>query len=280
MTIKHRTIALPIWDELDPEVIKKFIFSGNIQDVYTIEFSKPRHSLDTLQDLTKEDFGGRLFSMDVVDPIYKSQSPYAMFARPELVLKLKNMLSVLPLHLGLAVYEAFRPVSLQQSYFISKAVALATQYPDLDNSQLYEETSKWVAPFLDGLIPPHCTGGAIDLVLVDLSNHRFADMGKFGVLWGENKVSATLADGLTPQQKQNRLHFINAAVYAGLKNYAKEYWHLSYGDQMWGKLTGQLALFGPVRNPEFDPDLHTICKSKSELMQMIRSKVVSTPTLP
>ena len=272
MLIKYRTVSYS-GVKPDERVVKEFIFDGTLESLRRIQFLKSSPDSDSLIDLTTQDFGGRLFPMDQFQPIYKSESHYAMFARPELVARLKTMLSVLPESLGVAVYEAFRPVSLQQSYFISKAVELGHQHPDWDNHRLYDETSKWVAPFLDGSIPPHCTGAAIDLVLVDLGNNELLDMGKFGVLWGENKVAATLADGLTPMQKQNRLHLIKAAFNAGLKNYAKEYWHLSYGDQMWGALTNNLALFGPVMKPEFDPNLHTICKSKEELMQMIRVKI-------
>ncbi|NDD66526.1 hypothetical protein EBZ35_02605 [bacterium] len=264
----NRHIALPRYG------VKEAIFDGDIADlagVRVVEKDPETH----LVNLSTIGFDGRLCAMASCDARYQSRSLYAMYARPELAEKIKLMLAILPLHLGIAVYEAFRPVSLQQTYFIAKAVELGKEYPSWSDDRLYRETSKWVAPFLDGCIPPHCTGGAIDLVLFDVATKTLVDMGKFGVLWGENPIAATLSKGLSDAQKRHRTLLMHAAVFAGLSNYGKEYWHVAYGDQMWGALNDRRAVFGPVKNEAYDPDIHTICHDKPALMKRIRDTMQS-----
>jgi|GEM_PF-625064 len=270
MTPLHRHLALSRYGYDDS--VERAIFKGDIAAVGSVPI-KERDPSTQLVNLLDRGGDQRLRAMATCDARYQSRSAYAMYARPELATKLKSMLSVLPLHLGLAIYEAFRPLSLQQTYFITKAVELGKANPGWSDEALYRETSKWVAPFLDGAVPPHCTGGAIDLVLVDLASGELVDMGKFGVLWGENPVAATLSDGITDAQRQYRMCFMRAAVSAGLKNYGREYWHVAYGDQMWGALTNQVAVFGRVHNSAYDPDLHTVCDNQAALMKRIRQEI-------
>ena len=32
----------------------------------------------------------------------------------------------------------------------------------------------------------------------------------------------------------------------GFTSYAEEWWHFDYGDQFWGSITGQDAIYGPI----------------------------------
>lgn len=53
--------------------------------------------------------------------------------------------------------------------------------------------------------------------------------------------------GLNPLERTvllNRRMLFNALKAVGIENYEEEWWHYSHGDQMWGRKTGRLAIYG------------------------------------
>jgi len=175
----------------------------------------------------------------------KSSSSYSRL-RNLVVEKLLKAQSLLPAGLQLLIIEGHRPLTLQKRYFDDYSKELANLHPDWNTDTLYKEASKFVAP--PAIIPPHSTGGAVDLTLADSSGHEL-DMGTRVNADPEesNNACFTVAENISQFSKENRQILIDAMLNAGFVNYPTEWWHWSYGDRYWAYVTKQPhAIFGSV----------------------------------
>ena len=165
-------------------------------------------------------------------------------ARAGVAERLRRAQEACPPSVKLLVVEAFRTLALQRHYFERDLERVAEQYPDWDEQAVYEFTARYVAP--PDIVPPHCTGGALDLTLVregvqlDLGTPINADP-EVG-----DGACHTDAEGLGPEQRANRDLLIEVMAGAGFANYPAEWWHWSYGDRYWAHVTGAPhAIYGP-----------------------------------
>src|SRR5579871_4128108 len=94
--------------------------------------------------------------------------------------KLKVAQSMLPDHLKFCLYEGYRDLDLQQKIFKERYDNLQKEHPELTHHDIFIESTKFVSPIinLDGSIniPPHSTGAAIDVYLID-QEENVVDMG-------------------------------------------------------------------------------------------------------
>lgn len=167
-------------------------------------------------------------------------------------------LATIDLHLksqgfALHLHDGWRPIEVQ-SYFhdIWLPARLRERRPELSGDALREEVERyWAAPTVDASSPaPHATGGAVDLTIT------FAD--------GEPLWMGSLFDDASPlahldrferggdgesfsdeEAQANRRIVYWTMTAAGFVGHPDEWWHYSYGDQTWAKLTGApAALYG------------------------------------
>ncbi len=131
--------------------------------------------------------------------------------------------------LQIKLFEGLRDLSTQKQLFDFKLEELRKKNPELTEEQLYEETSKWVSPYINN-VPTHSTGAAVDIALYSKKAEKFCDMGRFNT---SGPAAPTFSDSpsLTQEQQKTRLLFLIAATKAGLINYLYEFWHFSYGDK-------------------------------------------------
>ena len=152
----------------------------------------------------------------------------------------------LPDGIKFLIIEGYRPLSLQTRYFNNYLNKLKQTHPDWDDKKLYEEAGKYVAP--PDIIPPHTTGGAVDLTLID-STGKELGMGTEINESPEESLNKVYTDSpdISETAKTNRQILINAMTKAGFVNYPYEWWHWSYGDRYWAYITNQqFALFGSI----------------------------------
>lgn len=145
----------------------------------------------------------------------------------------------LPKNLQFCIYEGYRSLSLQQFLFDQRFKTILSLHSDWSDEQIFEETIKMVSPVInrDGSqnIPPHSTGGAIDIYLVDQEGN-FIDMGIHPKDWMTDKdgsLSKTDSKAISKQAQENRKIMSHALKHVGFINYPAEYWHWSYGDKYW-----------------------------------------------
>jgi D-alanyl-D-alanine dipeptidase len=162
--------------------------------------------------------------------------------------------------LRLHVYDAWRPHAVQ-AYFHDQWVpdALRKNRPDLTGEALDREVSRyWAPPSTDPARPsPHSTGGAFDLTLTWQDGEPLF-MG--GIFDDASVISHTdhfdgqkAAEAFSfsaEEARANRRLLFWVMTEAGFANYPDEWWHYSWGDQMWAAQTGApAAIYGAAQPP-------------------------------
>ncbi|MCE3045579.1 M15 family metallopeptidase [Legionella sp. 16cNR16C] len=173
--------------------------------------------------------------------------------REEVFHRLLKAQSLLPAGLQFCLYEAYRSLDLQKALFDERYEQLQALHPDWSHEERFNETMKLISPVinLDGTknVPPHGTGAAIDVYLLDESGNPL-DMGIHPKDWMTDidaHISTTNSRSISERARANRDIMSRALLSAGFVNYPTEYWHWSYGDRYWAFMTGQSqACYGCV----------------------------------
>ena len=143
------------------------------------------------------------------------------------------------------IFDAYRPVSVQQFMvdytFLEVAQSQNLTPEDLTDQQrqdiLQQVYQFWAIPNLDpAMPPPHSTGAAIDVTLVDEMGAAI-DMGSPIDELSERSFPNHFTEGSTFYQHRQILNEVMAI--AGFKRHWNEWWHFSYGDQIWAWLMRQ-----------------------------------------
>jgi len=173
--------------------------------------------------------------------------------RKTVYLKLLEAQKNLPLGFKLCLYEGYRSLDLQKKLFEDRYNLVNSNNPTMEHNEIFWETAKLVSPVtnLDGSrnIPPHSTGAAIDVYLVD-SNGEIIDMGIRAADWMQDidgSISKTNSSIISLTAKHNRQIMSDALTKAGFVNYLGEYWHWSYGDRYWAYFSQKSkAIYGTI----------------------------------
>ncbi|MBP9752273.1 MAG: hypothetical protein KBD31_00460 [Proteobacteria bacterium] len=225
------SIAVKAWKEpfVDNDIASNILYNSISSD--DLNFIRVTENGEELIDL-KNINHPRLKPLSSMDHTILDLDPNCSKVRFGVFKRLLNMLDLLPENIGIAYFEGLRPLYLQKQYFDKKFKEMASIIENAESA--YIEASKSVAPFIDN-IPPHSTGGAIDMTLYKCVDFNYIplDMGKFDVTTGEKNQQETFSENTSKEQRINRLLLVNAAIKAGFVNYGFEWWHYSYGDRAW-----------------------------------------------
>jgi len=132
-----------------------------------------------------------------------------IFIRKTVYEKLKQAQKLLPQGLRFCLYEGYRSLQLQKTLFDNRFVKIKAAHPDWTHAELFAETIKMVSPVinLDGSdnIPPHSTGGAVDVYLIDEKNNAI-DMGIHPQNWMEDdgSISETTSQKISKEAQHHR----------------------------------------------------------------------------
>jgi zinc D-Ala-D-Ala dipeptidase len=148
------------------------------------------------------------------------------------------------------IFDAYRPVEVQQ-YMVDYTFHQTIRDRQLDLANLSEAQQQliwddvyqiWAIPSFDlATPPPHSTGAAIDITLVDEAG-RLVDMGSSIDEMSDRSLPAYFANSLDPieiQYHQNRQLLDRIMTANGTIRHPSEWWHFSYGDQLWAWLKHQ-----------------------------------------
>jgi len=163
------------------------------------------------------------------------------------------------------IFDAYRPVEVQQFMvdytFTELAKAQGYELPVSEDKrqEILEQVYQfWAVPSLNPATPPpHSTGAALDVSLVD-KNHQPIDMGSPIDEISPRSYPDYFANSSSAEEQQYHRHreLLRKAMFAaGFKQHLNEWWHFSLGDQMWAWLTNQedninpvIARYGCVKN--------------------------------
>ena len=93
-------------------------------------------------------------------------------------------------------------------------------------------------------IPPHTTGGAIDVSLVDNSGKEINLSEPFTKYYQEPKLRSKR---ITKKAQELRLLLNEVMIKNGFAPNPREYWHFSYGDAHWGAYYKKKAIYSEIK---------------------------------
>jgi D-alanyl-D-alanine dipeptidase len=161
---------------------------------------------------------------------------------------LAERLSVAALALGdsyqLIIRAGHRPIEVQLTILNDCASDYKLQHPGESDAAALEYARTFVSDPSTSL-PPHVAGAAVD---VDVRNTSTGELLDFGSSVNDFTEESFLHYGnLTAEQQKNRLLLLTSMLGAGLASYRSEWWHYSYGDQVWAWFYGEeTSLYSPI----------------------------------
>lgn len=163
--------------------------------------------------------------------------------------------------MSLFLFDAWRPQAIQRYFHDHWFPAwLRANRPEVTEAEIPDlVASYWAAPTAASAgaaspsPSPHSTGAALDctLTLADGSQawmgSLFDDVTECAHTDAFERRPLTSMSDLTA--RRNRRILYNAMSAEGFANNPTEWWHFSWGDQMWARLTGNAAAFYGATEP-------------------------------
>ena len=194
--------------------------------------------------------------MSLGAPYLTGVDPWVL--RPSVLKRLiraQQYLSDISPHLQLALFDAWRPISVQKFMFNytiqetckSKGIDINDLSANGDINDVIEEVGRfWAKPSSNPLTPPpHSTGAAIDLTLADMTGNPLDLGGEIDFIGAESSPDFYKEDNLgIPCSKHQVFHNRRSLLFsvmdqAGFVQHPNEWWHFSYGDQLWSWSSNQ-----------------------------------------
>ncbi|MFC0186723.1 M15 family metallopeptidase [Fictibacillus aquaticus] len=177
------------------------------------------------------------------------------YVRESLAHKLEQASLKLPSGYKFIIWDAWRPVEVQQSLFNNYRKKLSVKHPTASEEELIALTQKYVAlPSTDVLKPsPHLTGGSVDLSLAD-EKGKLLNMGtdvddlsnKAATRYYEIRQNTNKLNDNEKECLHNRRLLYYTLTSVGFTNYHEEWWHYDFGNQLWGKVSDNKAIYSSI----------------------------------
>ena len=159
-----------------------------------------------------------------------------------------------PLGLQLWLYDAWRPLAVQNHFHDHwMPDFLRRRDPGLEGEALWRTVEEYWAKGAPGGVvdphspPPHATGAAVDLTIRTLAGEPlfmgtiFDDVTAISHTDAYERAANPRLSFSDQEARANRRLLYWLMAEQGFCNNPTEWWHYSFGDQMWAKLTGQAA---------------------------------------
>lgn len=175
------------------------------------------------------------------------------YARESVVEMLHKAEGLLPENLRFKIYDAYRPICIQQRLWNYYRQDVANKNLGVSNDEIDFKTSFFVSkPSYDVAKPSlHNTGGAVDLTLVTRDGLEL-NMGTLFDDFTDRAWSNHFEEyELNESVQRNRRILYNAMISAGFTNLPSEWWHYDYGDKFWAYFTGNETIYEGVLDIDF-----------------------------
>lgn len=151
---------------------------------------------------------------------------------------LKQAAENLPDEYTLIFIEGFRSKERQQKLWNEAMEKAKNDNPSAGDEKIEQIVRLGVAkPTGKG---GHQTGGAIDVSLGDKNGNELEILGPQKFI---PEKSFTFSEGISEEEKKLRKILYNAMVKSEFQNYPAEWWHYSYGDQLWAAYGNKKVAF-------------------------------------
>jgi len=153
---------------------------------------------------------------------------------------------------NIKIWDGYRTLAVQRFLYNYYFGQLKIEHPDWSLERLHEAAQIFVSPPSNdpSMPPPHNTGGAVDLTLVDGQGRELA-MGTEFDEFDTRSFTNHFCSDCTSEYHQNRMFLKQLLTDVGLVNYSEEWWHYSYGDLEWARQTGaKESIYGGIADLE------------------------------
>ncbi|MEA5487519.1 MULTISPECIES: M15 family metallopeptidase [Pseudanabaena] len=161
-------------------------------------------------------------------------------------------------HYQIAIFDAYRPIPVQQ-FMVDYSFAQLAESKGLEVNSLSEEQKNslmgevmkfWAIPSHDPKMPPpHSTGAAIDVTLFDAQGLE-VNLGSPIDEISDRSLPNYFATSSDKQEMEfhcDRQLLNEVMNRSGLVRHPNEWWHFSYGDQLWAWISNEKrAIYGGV----------------------------------
>lgn len=174
-------------------------------------------------------------------------APTTVWVRAGVAARLHRAAALLPEGIALVVFDGFRPLSVQQWLWDDFSGRVARERPELSEEARGNIVRQFVAlPQADPAAPPpHRSGGAVDVYLLDSASGAPLPMGTEPDEVAPASATRYFEERPEAPFTQNRRLLFHTLTAAGFANYLGEWWHYDYGNQRWANVTGApAALYG------------------------------------
>lgn len=153
----------------------------------------------------------------------------------------------LPSGVYLAVTDSFRPLARQQRIYEWLTRCAEEAFPGIPYAAKRRKVNRFVAPYDQKAPPGHCTGAALDVMLVNEAGEELDVTSPYSRFLS----SPTYTLGLSEEAQRNRSLLVDTLLGVGFSNCRDEWWHYSYGDAGWAVRLGfPVCCYGLVELPE------------------------------
>ena len=177
------------------------------------------------------------------------------YARKTVIDKLIEAEKLLPQGLKIKVYDAYRPICIQQRLWNFYRQTIKNKNKELTEDELDFKTSFFISkPSYDEMNPSlHNTGGAVDLTLVGPDGKEL-DMGTKFDAFGDKAWTNHFEDYSNNEEVRNNRRILYwAMIQVGFTNLPSEWWHYDYGTKFWAYFNQTDALYEGILDIDF-PD--------------------------
>lgn len=150
----------------------------------------------------------------------------------------------------LKIFDAYRPIAVQQFMVDYTFQILRKRWVNASKSEIEQQVAQfWAQPSNNpDTPPPHSTGAAIDLTLVNEKGETLDLGGEIDEISARSHPNfyqnATIASEQGYHQRRELLKEVMFS--ANFCQHPEEWWHFSLGDQMWVWLNSQKCLSSPL----------------------------------
>tara|TARA_B100000965_G_scaffold178587_1_gene149065 strand:- start:1019 stop:1774 length:756 start_codon:yes stop_codon:yes gene_type:complete len=185
------------------------------------------------------------------------------------LIEAQQYLSEINPDLQLALFDAWRPISVQKFMFNytvhetckSRGVDANDHSVKETITEIIEEVGRfWAKPtFNPSTPPPHSTGAALDLTIADMKGNPLDLGGEIDFVGAKSRPDFYEKDSLRMLFSKNKIFHYRRSLLssvmeqAGFVQHPSEWWHFSYGDQLWSWFSKQgNAIYGSAFNVSKD----------------------------
>ncbi|MFA6512424.1 MAG: M15 family metallopeptidase [Patescibacteria group bacterium] len=187
----------------------------------------------------------------VLEPSYfqqKLSQDERMFLRQGVVERLMEVQRCLP-GFRIKIFDGFRSRDVQRNIYQKYWNEMKGKHPDLTDDQLKARVGVFATdPDQPSRIPPHSTGGAVDLTLADKNGNELAMGTAFDHFGPEAAAFYYENYSINETVRQNRKRLREAMDAAEFRQDKDEWWHFDYGNQLWAyTLHKPHAMYGEIK---------------------------------